>query len=144
MSPIDQQQLLSSVADNLKQRLFTTISSHESTLTSSDYTKIGYKARWEELKVLECDQWSSDMPVGYGEREVEQLCKRFKLNASRVKNAYRDYLDNSHHVPQELNGLMNCTKLIPCSSAEYEWGFSLMNIIISPTRTRLLYLLFYL
>lgn len=138
MSSINQQQLLSSVANNLKCRLFTTISSHESRSASSDDKRNGYETLLDELKVLESDQWPSDIPIGYGEREVERLCKRFKLNASKVKNDYRDYLDNSMRVPKELNRLINCSKLIPCSSAECERGFSMMNNIISATRTRLL------
>ncbi|KAJ8888924.1 hypothetical protein PR048_008418 [Dryococelus australis] len=79
-----------------------------------------------QIKVLDCDQYPADLPVG------------FQLNAAKIKNAYWDYLDNSHCIPKELNELMNCTKLIACSSAECERGFSLMNIIVSPTRNRLL------
>lgn len=92
---------MSSVANNLKKRLLTTISSRESTSTALDFKTVEYEELFNQIKVLECDQWPSDLPVRYGEEEIEQLCNMFKLNTFKVKNAYRDYTDNSHHVPQE-------------------------------------------
>jgi hypothetical protein len=69
--------------------------------------------------------------------KIEKLCARFRLNSSKIKNGFRDYLENSTVIPKDLNPLINCSKLIPCSSSECERGFSHMNIIVSPTRTRL-------
>lgn len=138
-SVINQQQLLTSVINNLKRRLLTTISSNEKKYTAAETNEKQeeYNSLMNELKVLESDQWPSEKPPGFGECEIESLCRRFKLNVFKTKNAYRDYLEDSSRVPKDLNNLLNCTKLIPCSSSECERGFSQMNLIISPTRTRL-------
>ncbi|KAK9874274.1 hypothetical protein WA026_002627, partial [Henosepilachna vigintioctopunctata] len=64
--------------------------------------------------------------VEYGEQEIERLCARFRLNANKIENSFRDYLENSTTIPKDLNPLINYTKLIPCSSGEYERGFSHM------------------
>ncbi|KAJ8871125.1 hypothetical protein PR048_027429 [Dryococelus australis] len=89
---------------------------------------------FDRIKVVDCNQLSYDLFVGYDER-------RFKITHPRYKkkNAYRNYLDSSHCVPEEQNVLINCTKLIPYSSAESKRGLSFINIIVSPTRNRLLY-----
>lgn len=139
MSAINNQQLLSSIINNLKRRLLTTRSSKEkepSTAGPNPHQE-DYKSLLSELKVLESNSWPSNKPLGYGEPEIEKLCARFRLNANKIKNSYRDYLENSSVVPKDLNQLMNCSMLIPCSSSECERGFSHMNIIITPTRTRL-------
>ncbi|KAK4875078.1 hypothetical protein RN001_011500 [Aquatica leii] len=65
------------------------------------------------------------------------ICKRFKLNVGQIKTSFRDYLKNNTKNPKTLIPLMNCTKVIPCSNAECERGFSPMNFITTPTRTRL-------
>ncbi|XP_050516420.1 E3 SUMO-protein ligase KIAA1586-like [Diabrotica virgifera virgifera] len=140
ITAINDQQLLSSVINNLKRRLFTTRSSNEpsnkATGNNYDYEK-EYESLLSELKVLESNNWPPEKYVGYGEQEIEHLCARFRLNANKIKNSFRDYLENSTTIPKDLNPLINCTKLIPCSSAECERGFSHMNIIISPTRSKL-------
>ncbi|KAG8249970.1 tRNA splicing endonuclease 54 [Homalodisca vitripennis] len=40
-------------------------------------------------------------------------------------------------IPKDLNPLINCCKLIPSSSSEFRHSFSHMNVIISPSRSRL-------
>ncbi|KAG8296076.1 hypothetical protein J6590_065060 [Homalodisca vitripennis] len=46
-------------------------------------------------------------------------------------------LRKQHNHSKDLNPLINRCKLIPCSSSEYERSFSHMNVIISPSRSRL-------
>ncbi|KAJ8897989.1 hypothetical protein PR048_003349 [Dryococelus australis] len=77
-----------------------------------------YDTLLKELEVLERDQWPSEKPPGFGEIEIEHLCRRFKLTASKIKNGYHDYPEDSSRVSKELNLSFNCIKLIPCSSAE--------------------------
>lgn len=134
---INHQKLVSSVINNLRVRMFTTISSHESRVSTTSLHQTTYSSLLDELKVLEPDQWPSDKPMGFGEAEMENLCKRFKLGVGAIKNSYRDFLENPKKIPKPLTALFNCTKLIPCSTADCERGFSLMNLIITPTRTRL-------
>ncbi|KAJ8879717.1 hypothetical protein PR048_020325 [Dryococelus australis] len=65
-----------STHNNFKQRrLFATISSNESE---------EYDTLLKEVKVLECDQWPSEKPLGFGEIEIERLCRIFKLTASNI------------------------------------------------------------
>ncbi|KAJ8877112.1 hypothetical protein PR048_021564 [Dryococelus australis] len=129
ISAINPQQLLTSVTNNLKLRLFTTIPSNEPKSTSgslhTNSKQEEYDTLLKELKVLERDEWRSEKPPGFREIEIEHLCRRFKLTASKIKNGSR--------VSIELTLLFNCIKLIPCSSAECEREFRQINLIISPT-----------
>lgn len=124
---INAQQLLSSVANNLNSRLFTTYGQNEE----------AYKKVLAEFQILDSDHWPTDIPVRFGEEEMHSLCKRFKLDERKVAYSFREYLDCSRRVPDGLKELINCTKLVNCSSAECERGFSLMNIILTPTRNLL-------
>ncbi|KAJ8869373.1 hypothetical protein PR048_030949 [Dryococelus australis] len=92
---------------------------------------------YDTLRMLEGNQWSSEKPPGFGDIEIERLCWRFKLTASKIRNGYHDYLEDSSLVSKELNLSFNCIKLIPCSSAECERGFSQMSLTISHTRNRI-------
>jgi hypothetical protein len=124
---INVQQLLSSVANNLNRRLFTTYGQNEE----------AYKKLLDEFQVLDTDQWPTEIPVRFGEEEMRSLCKTFQLDEREVHYSFREHLDCSRRVPDGLIELINCTKLISCSSAECECGFSLMNIILTPTRNLL-------
>ncbi|GBM05313.1 hypothetical protein AVEN_46857-1 [Araneus ventricosus] len=141
MSAINNQQLLSSIINNLERRLLTTRSSNENARTTPGPDRYShqddYKTLLSKLKVLDSKSWPSNKSIGYGEPEFEKLCARFRLNVTKTKNSYWDYLENSFVVPKELIPLMNYSSLIPCSSSECECGFSHMNIIVTPTRTRL-------
>lgn len=138
---INHSQLITSVINNLNRRMLTTKSSHESTSADGpSNNKQEYDLLLSELKVLEPNQWPDDKSLrfGFGEVEVENLCKRFKLNKAKIINCFRDYIEDSSRVPRDLTPLLNCTKLIPCSSSECERGFSLMNQIITDLRSRIL------
>lgn len=124
---INAQQLLSSVVNNLNSRLFTTYGQNEE----------AYKKLLLEFHILDTDHWPTDIPERFGEEEILSLCKRFKLDDRKVNYSFREYLDCSRRVPDGLKELINCTKLVNCSSAECERGFSLMNIILTPTRNLL-------
>ena len=81
------------------------------------------------------------IPPGFGENEIMQMCERFNLSHSHTLtvNGYRDYLDNGgRKIPADLEPLVHCTHVIPCSTAECERGFSMMNIIVTDTRNKLL------
>lgn len=79
------------------------------------------------------------MPSGFGEVEISDLCKRFRLPTLRDINGFRDFLKSGGDTSSDdLRPLMNCAKMIPCSTAECEQGFSEMNLVITPVRTKLL------
>ena len=56
------------------------------------------------------------------------------INATII--AFEDFLDNGgkKSVPVDLEPLLNCIKVIPCSSAECERGFRAMNNILTNSR----------
>ena len=60
------------------------------------------------------------------------------INATMV--AFEDFLENDgkKNVLADLEPLLYCIKVIPCSSAECERGFSAMNNILTNSRWRLL------
>ena len=137
---INHKQFFTSLVNNMQARLFTTQSSH----VSSDHTKSSTcKQQYEDLMrqfgVLDETTWPSEIPPGFGEDEVTELCTRFSLPRVLTVNAFRDYVDDGgRRMPADLNPLVNCTRIIPCSTAECERGFSHMNIIVSDTRSKLL------
>lgn len=99
---INHGQFLTSIINNMKQRLFTPTSSHESTklrpATSDSIPNI-----ISELGILEVDKWPAEINPGFGENEIESLCKRFRLPFSKTITAYRDFLDNGgRHIPPDL------------------------------------------
>ena len=54
-------------------------------------------------------------------------------------NAFCDYHESlGTHMPSALRPLINCTQLIPCSTAECECGFNHINIIVVDRRASLL------
>lgn len=136
---INRQQFLRSLSNNISHRLFTTASSGRTNVQDeSDYAQL-----ISQLNVLERGSWPSaqDMPPGFGEAEIAALCKRFRLQIASAISGFRDFVESSgddSDTPDDLKPLINCTKVIPCSTAECERGFSQMNLIITPIRTRLL------
>uniref|UniRef100_A0A6P7H088 E3 SUMO-protein ligase KIAA1586-like n=1 Tax=Diabrotica virgifera virgifera TaxID=50390 RepID=A0A6P7H088_DIAVI len=140
IATINHKQVITSVINNLTRRMFTTKSSHESKSSASSNCKQQYDSLLSDLKVLETDQYPTDKSVRYGEEQIQNLCKRFKLNKAKITNCFRDYIEanSPSRIPKDLIPLLNCTKLIPCSSSECERGFSLMNQIMTDLRTRLL------
>ncbi|KAK9874304.1 hypothetical protein WA026_002656 [Henosepilachna vigintioctopunctata] len=49
-----------------------------------------YESLSSELKVLEINNWLPEKYVRYDEQEIEVLCARFRLNANKIKNSFRD------------------------------------------------------
>jgi hypothetical protein len=89
--------------------------------------------------VLDKDSWPADLVTGYGEEEVKTMCHRFNIPFVKTVNAFRDYVDDiGRREPPDLKPLLNCMHLVPCSTAECERGFSLLNIIVSDARCNLL------
>lgn len=136
---INRQQFLRSLSNNLSHRMFTTASFRGSVSQAESDSE--YVHLIAQLKVLERDNWppAQNMPPGFGEVEISELCKRFRLPTVSAINGFRDFIESTGDAtPDELRPLINCTKVIPCSTAECERGFSQMNLIITPTRTKLL------
>lgn len=50
----------------------------------------------------------------------------------------RDYIVNPEKIPERLLPLKNCIDSLACGTAEFERGFSAMNLIITGLRNSLL------
>lgn len=97
----------------------------------------GERELYEQLNVLKPETWPSPVPVMYGEPELRQLCNRLKLNYCTVKQDFRDFKENGLPLKGGLLKLKQIADTLAVSTAECERGFSLMNIIVSPTRNQL-------
>ena len=91
------------------------------------------------LSVLFPSVWPSEIPAEYGEEELKQACTKFKINYSRdIKDEYRDLKDakDNSMVGLNLRRLTIAINTLPVSTAECERGFSQMNLICTPTRSK--------
>jgi hypothetical protein len=92
-----------------------------------------------QLSEINPEYWPNEMNVNYGEEEVRLLCQRFRLSYVSVRDAYCDFKDSGgQQFTRKFKALLNCINTIPVSIAEYESGFSAMNVILSDTRLSLL------
>jgi len=77
--------------------------------------------------------------IRFGEKEVRRLCQRFNLDPREAVEGMRDFVtDKPAQIPDGLKKLHACLKTLPCSTAECERGFSLMNIISTDLRFAML------
>lgn len=121
---INKQQFIQSVVDNLRARLCDPDPADAQILTDS--------------VVLDVQTWPQEPDVRYGEKEIRRLCHRFNLDAQSAVVGMRDFIEDNSSIPDALKGLSNCLRTLPCSTAECERGFSLMNIISTDLRSTLL------
>lgn len=134
---INEKQFLTSLINNMSFRLFCTRSSNEKQ-KADPTSRNAYADLLKQFSVLDKETWPVELNPGYGEDEVKDMCKRFELPQAQIINAFRDFVDNiGRREPADLKPLVNCTQVIPCSTAECERGFSHMNIIVSDTRSNL-------
>ena len=92
------------------------------------------------LAVLDSSTWPmAPLAPEYGEPALRLICDKFQISFSEVKPAYRSFKE-SGGLSKSLvfKSLMNRVNTLPVSTAECERGFSKMNIICSPLRSRLL------
>lgn len=120
---INHNQFLSSLADNLEARL----------LNNEQDLSILY-----DMQIINTTESPKDINIRYGEDEIKRLCKRFLLNKNNAINGIRQIIDDRtlllKNVMPEFH---NFIKIFPCSTAECERGFSLMNNICTKLRSRL-------
>lgn len=90
------------------------------------------------LEILIPANWPDTIPVRYGEEEVKLLSKRFGLDSQQCIEGFRDFVESRKSTPKLLLPLVRAVETIPCSSAECERSFSLMNLIVTSLRSSLL------
>ena len=90
-----------------------------------------------KINILNPDTWPSPLPVMYGESELRELCDQVKVGFTGVKQAYREYKNKPDTMQKALLTLRHAVNTISVSSAECERGFSEMNNVVTPLRSRL-------
>lgn len=120
LMPINTKQFLQSLINNMEKRL----SFKDEIL--------------HDLSILDSSTWPSTPGIRHGESQVKRLCRRFNLCQEQAVNGMRDFIEHPESEPECLKPLIHCMQTIPCSTAECERGFSLMNIVYTDQRSRML------
>ncbi len=120
LTPINGKQFLQSLINNMEKRL-----SFEGEML-------------HDLSVLDTDNWPSTPGIRHGEAQVKRLCRRFNLCEEQAVNGMRDFLEHPDSEPESLKPLIRCMQTFPCSTAECERGFSVMNNVCTDKRSTLL------
>ena len=91
-----------------------------------------------DLSILDSSIWPSAPGLWHGEAHLKRLCRRFHLCEEQAVNGMRDFIEHPESEPECLKPLIRCMQTMPCSTAECERGFSLMNIVYTDQRARML------
>ena len=128
-------QLLTSIINKMKTRLIPEAA-------EGGRNAAALQTVMSKICVLDTSKWPKEIPLNFGRSQIKSLCHQFHMtqaiNATII--AFEDFLDNGgkKSVPADLEPLLNCIKVIPCSSAECERGFGAINNILTSRRSRLL------
>lgn len=114
---INRQQFIQSLVDNIRSRTL------DSTENVADFNVFNIPEGTTNLR--------------YGENQIKRLASRFQLDTDRTIRGMRAYIDGDKDDKNILL-LIRALKTIPCSSAECERGFSVMNNIVTDTRSNLI------
>jgi len=128
-------QFFRSLSDNLKQRLFTTQSSHVSILDKADPYKDLFNNLLIDLTMLSPDNWPDNCDVQFGDINVSRLSKIFQIDQRASVRGFREYKVSYPSVNTDIEPLMTAVKTLAISSAECERSFSSMNEIVSSKRS---------
>ena len=90
----------------------------------------------ERPTVLPVAVLSDCLPHGFGEQEVRELCRIFRLdNTMTYVSSYRDFIDSGGKmVPEKRKRMFDCVNTMAISSSEAKRGFSQRNSIITDVR----------
>lgn len=126
----DKQRFVQALIDNLQARMI---------LKDSD----SYDVQ-KSLEIFTPEHLPEDLPIPWlkGEEQLVKLAERFYPSCDRAQHilaSFREYCETPNRIPKPLRDLFvfGLLQTIPISSAECERGFSQMNLIISPVRTKL-------
>ena len=109
---INQAQFIRAVADNMKQRLITTVSDRAQASVVATPQEM-YENLVSKLPVLNPRIWVHENPP-FGENEVKSLCKTFYLNNQEIHLGFIEYKSSggrsiSNKLPQATSCLWQLT-----------------------------------
>jgi len=129
-----QAQYIRAVADNMKQRLFTTVSNraHASVVATRQEMCENLVS---QMAGLNPRNWVLENPQ-FGENEVKSLCKTFHLNNQEIHLSFTEYKSSGgRSISNKFNKLLVAVDTLSPSNADCEGGFSAMNNIINDRRS---------
>jgi len=124
---INQKQFIQSLVNNMESRLV-----NATCAVGGNTDKV-----LQDLRVLEKETWPEEISIRYGEAEIRRLSTMLQVNVEEAIRGMRALVDGESD-PESLKPLRRAVDTIPCSSAQCERDFSLMNLICSETRSTLL------
>lgn len=124
---INQNQLIQSIVDRMTARLCSSSEDENYQLLS-------------DISVLDLNEIKtrSSGNIQYGELELRRICRRFDVDEIQAVQGLRAFIENNESIPDNFKPILNTIASLPCSTAECERGFSLMNNIITNLRASLL------
>jgi len=126
---INQAQFILAVADNMKQRLFTTLSNRAQASVLATRQEI-YENLVSQMAVLNPRNWVHENPR-FGENEVESFCKTFHLNNQEIHVGFSEYKSSGGRskkcISNKFNKLLVAVDTLSPSNADCERGFSAIN-----------------
>ncbi|XP_008183248.1 E3 SUMO-protein ligase KIAA1586-like [Acyrthosiphon pisum] len=124
---INQNQFIQSIVDRMTTRLCSR-SEDENYQLLSDISALDLN----NIKI------GSSGSIRYGELELRRICRRFDVDEVQAVQGLRAFIENNELIPDNFKPILNTIASLPCSTAECERGFSLMNNIITNLRASLL------
>ena len=130
---INSAQFIRALADNMKERLFTTASSRAQPSVHATGRE-NYKTLAGQIDVLDPQKIDHEN-LRFGEDEVKSLCGTLRLNKQQTHLAYIEFkASGGKSIPDQLNKLMVAVDTLSPNNADCERGFSAMNSIITDSR----------
>ncbi|KAJ4923574.1 hypothetical protein JOQ06_004112 [Pogonophryne albipinna] len=133
---IDSAQFIRAVADNMKERLFTTTANRAQASVAAN-RKEAYNSLINQMAVLNPDNWDHDNPR-FGDNEVRALCDVLHVNQQEAHLGFTEYkATGGRNIPNKMKKLLMAVDTLSPSNADCERGFSTMNNIITEYRSKL-------
>jgi len=116
---INQAQFIRAVADNMKQRLFTTVSNRAQASVIATRQEM-YENLVSQIAVLNTRNWAHENPR-FGENEVKSLCKTFHRNNQEIHLGFIEYKSSGgRNISNKFNKLLVTVDTLSPSNADCE------------------------
>ena len=96
-----------------------------------------YLLSLKKLMLVDKESWPKNDDIMFGEDMIPSICKEWQLEEIKLLSQFRDF-KLMGVVGDEFQKLINISNTFCVSSADAELGFSLMNLIMTDIRNRLL------
>ncbi|KAJ3583825.1 hypothetical protein NHX12_015543 [Muraenolepis orangiensis] len=116
---IDSAQFIRAVADNMKERLFTTTANRAQASVAAN-RKEAYNSLINQMAVLNPDNWDHDNPR-FGDNEVRALCDVLHVNQQEAHLGFTEYkASGGRNIPNQMKKLLMAVDTLSPSNADCE------------------------